>query len=328
VPLYVGHDPPGQTEGGWIVFGTHGLELLLFLGFVALATWLDLSVLHKDDHEIGLKEAAWTSVAWVAIALLFSGYVFWQYGPALWMEYLAGYTLEKALSVDNIFVIAMIFGVFGIRGGLQHRALAWGIIGAILMRGVLIFLGVGLVQQFTWLLPAFGLFLVITAVKMLKGGGHNEKIEESKLYKITSKILPVFPGFEGNKILTKQNGKRMLTLLGMSIVMVEATDLIFAVDSIPAVMGVSQDPFIILTSNVFAILGLRALYFLLAGIIHRFKYLKVGLSVVLAFIGGKMLLIPFHIHVDILISLGVVIGVIAVSIVASLFSTKSEKRVA
>lgn len=308
------------------MFGTHGLELFLFLGFVAFATWLDLFVLHKDDHEIGLKEAAWTSVAWVAIALAFSGYVYWQYGSEMWMQFLAGYTLEKALSIDNIFVIALIFGMFGIKGGLQHRALAWGIIGAIVMRGVLIFLGVGLVEKFDWLLPVFGAFLVITAVKMLKGGGHDEKIEESKIYKWTSKLLPVFPGFDGNKILTKQSGKTMLTLLGMSIVMVEGTDLIFAVDSIPAVMGVSTDPFIILTSNVFAILGLRALYFLLAGIIHRFKYLKVGLAVVLAFIGGKMLALPFGFHMPIGISLGVVIGVIAISIVASLLSTKRESR--
>lgn len=308
------------------MFGTHGLELILFLAFVAVATWLDLKVLHKDDHEIGLKEAAWTSVGWITIALLFSGYVFWQYGPDLWMQYLAGYTLEKALSIDNIFVIALIFSMFGIKGGLQHRALAWGIIGAIIMRGILIFLGVGLVERFDWLLPVFGLFLVVTAVKMLKGGGHDEKLEESKLYKWAAKILPVYPGMDGNKLVTKQNGKRMLTLLGISIVMVEGTDLIFAVDSIPAVMGVSTDPFIILTSNVFAILGLRALYFLLAGIIHRFKYLKVGLAVVLAFIGGKMLALPFHIHVSIGISLGVVLGVIAVSIIASLLSTKRPKK--
>jgi tellurite resistance protein TerC len=307
------------------LFGAHGLELVLFLGCVAVATWLDLYVLHKDDHEIGLKEAAWTSVVWVAIALVFSGYVFWQYGSDMWMQFLAGYTLEKALSVDNIFVIAMIFGSFGIKGGLQHRALAWGIIGAILMRGVLIFLGVGLVDRFTWLLPVFGAFLVFTAIKMLKGGHEEESnFEETAMYKWTSKFLPVYPGFDGNKIITRQNGKAMLTMLGMSIVMVEGTDLIFAVDSIPAVMGVSRDPFIILTSNVFAILGLRALYFLLAGIIHKFRYLKVGLAVVLAFIGGKMLALPFGVHLPIAVSLGVVLGVIAVSVAASLLIPEKQ----
>lgn len=307
------------------MFGTHSLELMAFFGFVAFATWLDLFVLHRDDHEIGLKEAAWYSVGWIAIALAFGGYVFWQYGPTLFMEYLAAYTLEKALSIDNIFVIAMIFGFFGLRGGLQHRALAWGIIGAIVMRAILIYLGVELVERFTWMLPVFGLFLIVTAYKMLKSGGHG-KIEESLAYRVTARLLPVFPGFDGNKILTRQSGKRMLTLLGVSIVMVELTDLVFAIDSIPAVMGVSRDPFIILTSNVFAILGLRALYFLLAGIIHRFRYLKLGLSVVLGFIGGKMLVIPFGYHVPITVSLGIVVGVIAASIAASLLIPVRKKQ--
>lgn len=303
----------------------HMWELIGFLGFVAVATWLDLYVLHKDDHEISLKEAFWTSTAWVAIALLFSGYVWWQYGTEMWMEYLAGYTLEKALSIDNIFVIALIFGFFGIRGGLQHRALAWGIIGAILMRGLLIFVGVELVERFTWLLPVFGLFLIVTAAKMLQSDEGDEKVEESRVYRLVSRILPVYPGFDGNRILTRQNGKTMLTLLGMSIVMVEATDLIFAVDSIPAVMGVSQDRFIILTSNVFAILGLRALYFLLAGIIHTFRYLKLGLAIVLAFIGAKMLVIHWF-HVPIAISLSVVLGVVAASVAASLLIPESRSR--
>ncbi|MFZ5827615.1 MAG: TerC family protein [Bacillota bacterium] len=297
----------------------HLFELLAFFAFVAFATWLDLFVLHKDDHDISLKEAAWTSVAWIVLALLFSGYVYWQYGLDMWMQYIAGYTLEKALSVDNIFVIALIFGFFGIRGGLQHRALVWGVIGAIVMRGILIFLGVELVERFTWLLPLFGLFLVVTGFKMMRSTNEEEEsLEDSKVYRFVSRILPTYPGFDGNKILTKRNGKTMLTLLGTSIVMVEATDLIFAIDSIPAVMGISRDPFIILTSNVFAILGLRALYFLLAGIIHKFRYLKLGLALVLAFIGVKMLALPFGFHMPIAISLSVVLGVITVSVIASL----------
>lgn len=306
----------------------HLFELLAFFAFVAFATWLDLFVLHKDDHEISLKEAAWTSVAWIALALLFSGYVYWQYGSEMWMQYITGYTLEKALSIDNIFVIALIFGFFGIRGGLQHRALVWGVIGAIIMRGILIFLGVELVERFTWLLPLFGLFLLVTGFKMMRSSdGEEESLENSKVYRYLSKVLPTYPGFDGNKLITKQNGKTMLTLLGMSIVMVEATDLVFAVDSIPAVMGVSRDPFIILTSNVFAILGLRALYFLLAGIIHKFRYLKLGLAVVLAFIGAKMLALPFGFHMPIAISLSVVLGVITISVIASLMlPDKVEKQ--
>jgi len=308
------------------LFGAHGIELIAFLAFVAIATWLDLYVLHKDDHEIGLKEAAITSVVWVAIALVFSGYVYWQYGSDMWMQYLAGYTLEKALSIDNIFVIAMIFGFFGIKGGLQHRALAWGIIGAIIMRGILIFLGVELVHRFNWLLPVFGVFLIVTAYKMLKGGDHEGDLADNKLYKWATKVLPVYGAFDGNKILTRQDGKLQLTLLGMAIVMVELTDLVFAIDSIPAVMGVSTDPFIILTSNVFAILGLRALYFLLAGIIHKFRFLKIGLAVVLGFIGAKMLALPFGFHLHIGISLGIVLGVITVSVLASLMIPEEKEK--
>lgn len=295
----------------------HAIELLGFGAFVILATWIDLFVLHKDDHDIGLKEATWTSIVWVAIALLFSGYVYWQYGTEMWMQYLAGYTLEKALSIDNIFVIAMIFSFFGLRGGLQHRALAWGVIGAIIMRGILIFLGVGLVERFEWLLPIFGAFLIFTAYKMVFS--HQEaNIAESKFYQWMTRVLPVYPGLDGNKIITVQKGKRLLTMLGMAILMVEATDLVFAVDSIPAVMGISRDPFIILTSNVFAILGLRALYFLLAGIMGKFRFLKYGLSIVLAFIGVKMIALIFDYHLKIGISLSVVMGVIAASIITSL----------
>lgn len=300
------------------MFGMHTWELTGFLVFVIFAIWLDLYVLHKDDHEISLKEAAWTSVAWIGLALAFSGYVFWQYGSVMWMQYLTAYTLEKALSIDNIFVIAMIFTFFNIRGGLQHRALVWGVIGAIIMRGVLIFVGIGLVERFTWLLPVFGIFLIFTAYKMVKGLDHEAKIEETRIYQWLSKGLPIYPALDGNKILTKRDGKTMLTLLGMAILMVEATDLVFAVDSIPAVMGISRDPFIILTSNVFAILGLRALYFLLAGILGKFRYLNLGLAVVLAFVGAKMLALPWGFHMPPTISLSVVLGVLAIAVTASL----------
>lgn len=297
----------------------HTLELLAFFGFVVFATWLDLYVLHRDDHEIGLAEAAWTSAAWIAIALLFSGYVYWAYGPELWMQYIGGYTLEKALSVDNIFVIAVIFSFFGVRGGLQHRALAWGVIGAIVMRGALIFAGVRLVERFHWLLPVFGVFLLFTAAKMLFG--HDEKeisLEENRIYRFLSRVLPVYAGFDGNRILTRAGGRLQLTLLGMAIIMVEATDLIFAIDSIPTIMGISDNEFIILTSNVFAILGLRALYFLLAGILDKFRYLSIGLAVVLAFIGAKMVGMLWGLHVETVYSVSIVLGVIGVSILASL----------
>jgi tellurite resistance protein TerC len=306
----------------------HPIELIAFLGFVVFATWLDLFVLNRDHHEIGLKEAGVMSAAWISLALLFSGYVFVMYGHEAWMQYLTGYALEEALSVDNLFVIAVIFGSFGVRGGQQRLALSWGIIGAVLMRMILIFVGVGLVHRFSILLPIFGAFLLFTGLKMFKGEDDDaeQDIKESKVYKVVSKVLPIYPGFDGDKILTRQNGKRMLTVLGMAIVMVELTDLIFALDSIPAVMGVSNDPFIILTSNIFAIMGLRALYFLLAGIIHKFRFLKIGLAFVLCFIGGKMIAGAFgeQYHVPTGISLLVVLGTIGLSIVASLVIPQKE----
>ncbi len=297
----------------------HNLELTAFFLFVIFATWLDLFVLHKDDHDIGLKEATVTSLAWILLALLFSGYVYYRYGTEMWMQYITAYTMEKALSVDNLFVIATIFGFFGIRGGLQHRALAWGVIGAVAMRSLLIFLGVEAVERFSWLLPVFGVFLVVTGFKMLRENDEEKaSLEDNKVYRLLSRVLPVYPGYDGHAVITRRNGRWELTLLGMAIVMVEATDLLFAVDSIPAVMAISQDFFIVLTSNIFAILGLRALYFLLAGILGKFRYLSLGLAFVLLFIGGKMLVLPFGIHVETWISLSVVLGTITIAILASL----------
>lgn len=306
----------------------HTLELTFFFLFVIFATWLDLFVLHKDDHEIGLKEAAITSLAWIALALVFSGYVYYRYGAEPWMQYIAGYFMEKALSVDNLFVIATIFGFFGIRGGLQHRALAWGVIGAVVMRSILIFLGVEAVERFSWLLPVFGVFLLVTGFKMLRHGDDDgpASLEDNKIYRLLSRVLPTYPGYDGHAVITRKSGRWQLTLLGMSIVMVEATDLLFAVDSIPAVMGISHDFFIVLTSNIFAILGLRALYFLLAGILDKFRYLSVGLAFVLLFIGGKMLAAPFGIHVETWVSLTVVLGTIAVAIAASLLIPEKPSR--
>lgn len=308
----------------------HPVELAFFLGFVVLATWLDLFVLNKDHHEIGMKEAGVMSAVWIGLALAFSGYVYLRYGQELWMQYLTGYALEEALSVDNLFVIAVLFGSFGVKGAQQRLALSWGIIGAVVMRMVLIFVGVGLVQRFSLLLPIFGAFLLFTGLKMFKGEDDEETdVKDSKIYKVISKILPIFPGFDGDRIITRQNGKRMLTILGMAIVMVELTDLVFALDSIPAVMGVSKDPFIILTSNIFAIMGLRAMYFLLAGIIGKFRFLKIGLAVVLCFIGGKMIApaINEHYHVPTGISLAVVLGTIALSIVVSLVIPEKQEPV-
>lgn len=300
------------------MWGAHALELLLFLAFVGFATWLDLFVLHRDDHEIGLPEAAWTSAAWIALALAFSGYIWIRYGPELWMQYLTGYVLEKALSIDNLFVIAVLFGLLGVRGGLQHRALAWGVLGAVVMRGFLIVVGVELVHRFDWLLPLFGLFLLWSAGRMLGGGARRRPLERSPLYRWATGRLPIHRGFDGHRLITRQEGRWALTTLGLAILLVEGTDLLFAVDSLPAVMGVSTDPFVVLTSNLFAVLGLRALYFLLAGSLTRFRYLDVGLGLVLAFIGVKMVAAPFGLHMPVAASLAVVLATVAVAILASL----------
>lgn len=304
----------------------HIYETIGFLVFVALATYIDLFVLNKDHHDISIKEAGIMSAGWMSISLAFSGYVFWMYGSELWMQYITGYFLEMALSVDNLFVIAVIFGSFGVAGPMQRVALSWGIIGAVTMRVILIFLGVGLVQKFTWLLPVFGAFLLFTGLKMFKSEDENEEpIQESKMYKLIAKVMPVVPRFEGVKLFTRANGKFALTLLGVAVVMVELTDLVFAVDSIPAVMGISKDPFVIMTSNIFAVLGLRALYFLLAGILHKFRFLKIGLAFVLCFIGGKMIAMAFHFHMPTLLSLAVVLGTILLSIIASLMIPVKEE---
>jgi tellurite resistance protein TerC len=300
------------------MWAPHAVELLLFAAFVLLATWLDLFVLHRDDHEIGLGEAAWMSAAWIAVALAFSGYVWARYGLELWMQYLAGWALEKALSLDNLFVIAVIFGTLGVRGGLQHRALAWGVLGAVVLRGLLIVIGVELVRRFEWLLPLFGLLLLWTAVRLLRGGGPGGPLERSRLYRRATRRLPVHAGFDESRVITRRPGGWALTTLGLAILLVEGSDLLFAVDSIPAVMGVSRDPFVILTSNIFAVLGLRALYFLLAGSLVRFRYLDEGLGLVLAFIGVKMLAGPFGIEVPVAVSLAVVLGTVTVAVAASL----------
>lgn len=279
-------------------------------------TWLDL-FRSGDGHEPTLKESAFWSFVYIALAILFGLYVYVAHGLALMMQYYAGYSLEKALSIDNLFVMETIFAYFALTGALRHRALAWGIIGAILMRTVLIFLGVELVERFTWLLPVFGVILGITAYKLAFGKeDHNEDLSQNWVFKLLARFIPMHDGFVGQNVFTRVDGRWNLTRLGMAILMVEATDLVFAVDSIPAVMGVTTNPFVILTSNIFAILGLRALYFLLSGVMGMFRFLKPALAFVLAFIGAKMLLMPW-VHVPIGVSLGVVLGTIILAMLAS-----------
>ncbi len=295
----------------WIIF------IVAVLFFLAL----DLGVFHRTAHVVRFREAmAWTAV-WFACAMVFA----WVIAPRLvpgWGrvqtdEFVTGYILELALSMDNVFVIALIFAYFRVPSEYQHRVLFWGIFGALVMRGVMIWGGVALVKRFDWMLYVLGAFLIVTGVKMLFGGEEEVHPEKNLAIRAARKLFPVSSHFDGQRFLTVHQGRKALTPLALVLLMVETTDLIFAVDSIPAILGVTQNPYIVFTSNVFAILGLRSLYFVLAGAIQYFRYLKIGLSVVLAFIGMKMLVAHTRYAVSTKLSLWIVAGIIIVSILLS-----------
>jgi TerC family integral membrane protein len=276
-----------------------------FLAFVAAMLAIDLGVFHRKAHVVSLREAAAWSAVWIGLAGLFALGLFVFHGAQRGLEFTTGYLIEKALSVDNIFVIAILFGAFRVPAHQQHRVLFWGILGALAMRGVFILAGVALIARFHWTVYVLGVFLVITGGKMLLARGELGHPEDNVLVRLARRVLPVAPGQDSEHFFTRVGGRWKVTSLFLALVAVEFTDLIFAVDSIPAVLAVSGDPFIVFTSNVFAILGLRSLYFLLAGVVHRFRYLKVGLALVLVFVGVKMTIVDvFKIPVG--VSLGVV----------------------
>ena len=285
-------------------------QIWLWVGFnvfVLAMLAVDLFVFHKEAHEVASAEAATWTVVWVALALLFGAGVYAFMGRDAGLEYFAGYLIEKALSVDNIFVFVLIFGFFRVPLRYQHRVLFWGILGALVMRGVMIVAGAYLIQQFHWVIYLFGAFLVFTGIRMATQIEHDIDLESNVVIRIVRRLLPVTATYHGQKFFVREEVGGTLRLaatpLFVVLALVETTDLIFAVDSIPAIFAVTQDPFIVYSSNVFAILGLRALYFLLAGVIHRFHYLKVGLSVVLVFVGAKMLVADVY-KVPIGVSLG------------------------
>ena len=298
--------------------------VLCVLVFLAL----DLGVFHRKAHVVGFKEAlAWTGL-WVTLALLFGLVI----APALvpeWqlqqtVEFIPGYVIELSLSMDNVFVIALIFTHFAVPSRHQHRVLFWGILGALIMRGLMIWLGVELLHRFEWLLIALGAFLVVSGIKMIFTQEKESDPEKTMVVRLTRKFFPVSSTFDGQKFLTRINGRTLLTPLALVLLLVEATDLIFALDSIPAIFAITKDAFIVFTSNVFAILGLRSLYFVLAGAIQYFRYLKIGLSIVLVFIGLKMVL-EHYLPIPTPLSLGVVVLIIAGSILLSVKATRREK---
>lgn len=268
------------------------MTIWLWVGFsliVCCLLALDLGVLHREARAISAREAVWMSLLYIVFAFIFAGGIFWFYGRESGFEFLTGYLIEKSLSIDNIFVIVLIFSFFGVPAEYQHRVLFWGVLGALAMRGVLIFAGVQVIHSFAWTALVFGAFLILTGIKMLLVADRKPHIDENVVLKIVRKWFPVTEGYEGRQFFVRRHGVLHATPLFLVLVMIEFTDLVFAVDSIPAILAITQDPFVVYTSNVFAILGLRALYFALASIVPRFVYLKYALSLILVVIGFKMI---------------------------------------
>lgn len=309
-------------EQTWLWIGFN----VFVLGMLAV----DLGVFNRHAHVVTMKEAGrWTAIV-VTLAAVFNGIIFATRGSEQGLQFLTGYLIELALSVDNIFVFILIFSYFRVPAKYQHRVLFWGVFGALLMRGMMIGAGALLIERFAWIIYVFGAFLIFTGIRMAVQDDTHIEPEANPVLKLVRRFLPVSPEYEGQHFFTRvlMNGRtrRAVTPLFIVLVMVETTDLIFAVDSIPAIFAITNDPFIVYTSNVFAIMGLRSMYFLLAGVIDKFHFLKLGLSAVLVFVGTKMLITYFHIHVPIGISLGVVAAILGVSIVASLMFPKSVEE--
>ncbi len=303
--------PPGPPEE---------ISLPYWIGFavlVAVLLFLDLAVFHRKAHRVGIREAvAWT-IVWIALALAFNVWIYHRFGQDRALKFLAGYLIEEALSVDNIFVFVVIFRYFAVKPEYQHRILFWGILGAILMRLVFVLLGTELIRQFHWAIYVFGGFIVYSGWRLL--WQREESIDPGKswILKVFKKCVPTVQEFEGVKFIVRRDGRRFATPLFLVLVVVEATDLAFAVDSVPAIIGITDDRFIVFTSNIFAILGLRSIYFVLAGMMESFRFLKVGLSLILGFVGTKMLLTDV-IEIPVAVALGVVAAILVTSVIASI----------
>jgi tellurite resistance protein TerC len=305
-------------------------SLSLWIGFnlfVLAMLALDLGVFHRKEHEVKMKEALTWSAVWIALALLFCGgiFLFWQQlnpgntysNTEAGLAFLTGYVIEKSLSVDNVFVFVVLFGYFHVPAKYQHRVLFWGILGALIMRAIFIAAGVALITKFHWMIYVFGAFLVITGIKMIGAKGKEMHPERNPVLRLFNRFTPVTKEYEGKKFFVKRDGRWWATPLAVVLLLIETTDVIFAVDSIPAILAITQDPFIVYTSNVFAILGLRALYFALAGIMQMFHYLHYGLATILMFVGSKMLLADVY-KVPLGVSLGVIFATLTIAVIASL----------
>lgn len=298
----------------WVAFGAFVLVMLV----------LDLFVLHRDAKEISFREAAVLSAFWVALGLLFGVFVWIWAGPTTAGEYYAGYIIEKALSVDNVFVFALIFGYFAVPVQYQYRVLFWGVLGALVLRVIFILIGAELLETYDWMVYLFGAFLIYTGIRMARHSNQEVHPERNPVLRLLRRVLPMTDGYRGQKLLVRERGKLMATPLLAVLIAVETTDVVFAVDSIPAIFAITTNTFVVWTSNAFAILGLRALYFMLAGLMERFVYLSLGLSVVLVFVGAKFIWSDLFGKVPIWVSLPFIGTVVAVSIAVSLWKTRGK----
>ncbi len=312
----------GHAVWLWLVFG----------GVVATLLALDLGVLHRDGGEISVTESLWLSAGYIAVALVFGGWLWWQEGAQAGMDYFTAYAVEKSLSLDNVFVISLVFTAFAVPRQYQHRVLFWGILGVIVMRALLIGAGATLIQEFHWILYLFAAFLIYTGVKMLWAADHAPDPMRNPVLRLIRRIVPVTEQLHGKAFWVQRADasgrlRRIATPLFMALVTVELADLVFAVDSVPAVFAVTTDPFVVYTSNIFAILGLRALYFALAAILHRFAYLKYALALVLVFIGGKIIAAELVGKIPSAISLTVTFGLLGAGVLFSLWKTREAAAI-
>jgi len=294
-----------------------------FLAFLLAMLALDLLVLNREAHEVSFKEAGIWSAVWVTLGLAFGAILWWWQGSEIAGQYLAGYLIEKSLSIDNLFVFALVFGYFAVPAKYQHRVLFWGVLGALVFRAIFIAAGATLLDQFHWMIFVFGAFLLFTGVRMARSSGHKMDPSKNPVLRGLRRMIPITDEYEGQRMVLRRAGKLVATPLLAVLVVVETTDIIFAVDSIPAIFAVTDEPFLVFTSNAFAILGLRALYFLLAGMIDRFVYLKLGLAAVLVFVGAKMLLTDLY-KVPIWASLLVIVALIGGSVLASIRRSRRD----
>lgn len=296
----------------WVVFGV----------LVLVALFLDLFVFHRHPHKISVKESLLLSAFWLMVGLGFSLYVYYTRGHQAFVEYITGYTLEKALSLDNIFVFILIFSYFKVPEEYRHKVLFWGVFGAILFRAIFIFAGIELVKMFHWIIYIFGVILIVSAVKLLTTEDKEFHPEETVPYRIAKRLIPIVPHYADGRFFIKDGGKYKATPLFLALLLVESSDIMFAIDSVPAILAISTDPFVVYTSNIFAILGLRSLFFAANAILPLFHYLHYGLSFILGFIGVKMLISEFY-KIPVVVSLLLILSAVLVSVLASLLKKPS-----